>query len=176
MMSRLRLFRQTSGSAAAETALIAPLLLTLLFGGIEVGNYFLDEHALVKQVRDGARYASRLPLATSYTCPSTVSPAAETLIANVTKTGTVDGSGAPTARFSTAYWARNCAGVAQPVTVTIRCVPEDDYTGVWAEWPGDIPVVTVRAAVGYRSLLDTLGLPSASLCLRAESEIPAMGS
>ncbi len=175
MKTRLPFFRQTGGSAAAETALIAPLLLTMLFGGIEVGNYFLDEHAMVKQVRDGARYASRLPLPTNYTCPSTVSPAAETLIANVTKTGTVDGTG--TGRFDANYWTRNCPGVAKAVTVTIRCVPEDDYTGVWAEWEGDIPVVKVSAGVRYRSLLDTLGLPGApSLCLKAESEIPAMGS
>lgn len=173
-MSKLELFIGERGAAAAELALITPLLLTMLFGALELGNYFLDEHALVKQVRDGARYASRLPLEDNYTCPSTVDASAQTNISNVTRTGTVDGSG--TGRFTADYWTRTCTGVPQTLTVTIRCVDQNDYSGVWADWDGDIPVVTVSAAVDYRSLLGTLGLGDPSLCLRAESEIPVMGS
>ena len=174
MMGRFKLFRQTGGAAAAELALITPLLLTLLFGSVELGNYFVDEHALVKHVRDGARFASRMPLEDNYTCPNTVDPAAVTTIGNVVRTGTVDGTG--TGRFDTGYWDRSCPGTAATVDVTIRCVAEDEYEGIWTELPGDIPVVTVSAAVQYRSLLDTLGLGNPALCLRAESEIPVMGS
>ena len=32
---------------------------SLMFGAVELGNYFLNEHSLVKAVRDGARYAAR---------------------------------------------------------------------------------------------------------------------
>ncbi|RIX32441.1 TadE/TadG family type IV pilus assembly protein [Sphingomonas edaphi] len=166
--------RHTGGAAAAEMAMVLPFLLALLFGSAELGNYFLDEHGLVKQVRDGARYAARIPLETNYTCPGTVSPAAQSLITNVTQTGTVTGTGA--GRLNASYWARSCGGASQTVTITIRCVSKDDYDGIYQSLPGDIPVVKVSAAVGYRSLLGSLGLPTANACIRAESEAPVIGS
>ena len=46
-------------AAAAEMALVLPLLLTLMFGALEVGNYFMNEHTLLKAVRSGARFAAR---------------------------------------------------------------------------------------------------------------------
>ena len=54
MSARLRLNRCQSGVAAVEMALVAPLLLALLFGSVELGKYFLDQHVVVKAVRDGA--------------------------------------------------------------------------------------------------------------------------
>jgi hypothetical protein len=60
--------------------------------------------------------------------------------------------------------------------VTIRCVSEDDYSGIYSSLDGDIPVVKVSAAIGYRSVLGALGLPTANLCLRAESESAVIGS
>ena len=75
-------------------AMVLPLLLTVLFGSFEVGNYFLNQHAVTKAVRDGARYASRMTLDADYVCPSKVFDDAsyQTTIENVTKTGTVDGT------------------------------------------------------------------------------------
>ena len=175
MMGRFKLIRQTKGAAAAELALVTPLLLTLLFGGVELGNYFRDEHALVKQVRDGARYASRMPLEDNYPCPGTVDPAAQTAVANVIKTSTVDGTGTD-GRFDSNYWTRTCSGTPGTVTVTIRCVDKADYSGIYSELAGDIPVVKVSAALKYRSVLDRLGIADPDLCIKAESEIPAVGS
>jgi Flp pilus assembly protein TadG len=174
MMRIANPFSRNDGAAAVEMAMVLPFLLVLLFGSAELGNYFLDEHGLVKQVRDGARYAARIPLEANYTCPSTVSPTAQTLITNVTRTGTVTGTG--TGRFTAEYWGRNCGSATQTLTVTVRCVSNDDYDGIYSALPGDIPVVKVSAAVGYRSLLGSLGLPTANACLRAESEAPVIGS
>ena len=174
MMAARNPLAHDGGAAAAEMVLVLPLLLVLMFGSAEVGNYFLDEHGLVKQVRGGARYAARLPLEANYTCPSTVSAGAQTLIQNVTKTGTVTGTG--TGRFDTSYWTRNCGSGTQTLTITIRCVSNDDYDGIYQSLTGDIPVVKVSGAVGYRSVLGSLGLPTANLCLRAESEAPVIGS
>ena len=57
---RLRaLLASDDAAAAAEMALVVPLLVILMFGSFELGRYFLDEHVVVKAVRDGARYASR---------------------------------------------------------------------------------------------------------------------
>ncbi len=55
MRALRRLMGSNGGAAAAEMALVTPLLLIIMAGGLEVGNYFMDEHRLVKAVRDGAR-------------------------------------------------------------------------------------------------------------------------
>ena len=59
MMRRVSLGRDRKGSAAVEMALVTPLLLVIMFGSVEVGNFFYNEHLLTKAVRDGARYAAR---------------------------------------------------------------------------------------------------------------------
>ena len=157
-----------TGAAAAEMALVAPLLIAILLGSVETGNYFLSEHAVAKQVRDGARFASRLPLATNFTCPSTVINASP--IINVTKTGSIDG--AATGRFPASFWASACSPATQSVSVTLRCVPKASYSGVWAGFVTDIPVVKVSADVSYNSLF---GLSPSALCMHATSEAPVSG-
>ena len=57
------LLRGESGTAAAELALCLPMVMALMFGSFEAGNYMLTEHKVIKGVRDGARYAARLPFA-----------------------------------------------------------------------------------------------------------------
>src|SRR5690348_6628430 len=103
-MSRLPFLRDQSASAAVEMALVTPLLLALLFGSVELGNFFMSEHALEKQVRDGARYAARLPLAAAYSCPNVVfaDAGATNNIINVTETGAVSGTGFP--RWAPSIW------------------------------------------------------------------------
>jgi len=185
-MRRLgHLFRDRDASAAAEMALVFPMLLALMFGSVELGNFFVEQHAIEKQVRDGARFAARLAIAEDYSCssdPTTVfaDPDAENQIINVTKTGAVSGSGNP--RW-TDYWDRNCTAGAPTVTVNIRCVAKDDIdtdatgnTGIYTSLDGDIPEVTVSGAVKYQSVLGTLGFDTApNLCLRAESDAAVQG-
>ena len=49
MIRFLRLFlRDTAGVAAAELALMLPLLTLLLFGGMELSNLMWAEHQVVK--------------------------------------------------------------------------------------------------------------------------------
>ena len=168
------LIRNQSGAAAAEMMLVTPMLIILTFGSVELGNYFLTEHAVIKQVRDGARYASRLTLADDYTCAagsdlSTIfkDDDADTHIINVTKTGSVDGTAA--GRFDDDFWTA-CPGSADAVSVSIRCVDKADYGGIYTTLDGDIPVVTVRADVKYPSLFSALGFNAKNLCMHAESE------
>jgi Flp pilus assembly protein TadG len=173
--------RDNRGTAAAEMALVAPLLLALLFGSVELGNLFMDQHALEKQVRDGARFAARLAVSDAYSCPGSVfaDTDATDQIENVTKDGAVSGPGNP--RWGT-YWARNCSDGGATLAVTIRCVPKSDIdtggsgkTGVYTNLDGDIPVVTVAGAVKYRSVLAALGFDATNICLKAESEAAVVG-
>lgn len=182
MGMRRPLLLNHDASAAAELALVTPILFALMFGSLELGNFFNDEHALAKQVRDGARYASRMELAAAYSCPNTVfqDTDANTKIINVTKNGVVSGAGNP--RWSD-YWTRTCTGDNQTLTVSIRCVAKNQIdtgasgnTGIYTSLAGtDIPVVKVSGAVRYRSVLANLGFNTGNLCLRAESEAAVQG-
>lgn len=180
----LRSLRSRDGTAAVEMALVAPLLLALMFGSLELGNLFMDQHALTKQVRDGARFASRLELNSAYVCsadPATVFAASDATdqIIHVTKDGVVSGSGTP--RWGS-YWSRNCDDGDPTLTVTIRCVAKSDvdtdgsgFTGIYTGLNGSIPVVNVAGAVKYRSVLGTLGFDATDICLRAQSEAAVQG-
>jgi Flp pilus assembly protein TadG len=185
-MKGLIFLRDEGASAAVEMALVTPILLALLFGSVELGNFFMTEHAVEKGVRDGARYAARLPFAATYTCtsdPATVfaDPGATNNIINVTKTGAVSGTGFP--RLDASYWDRTCGTDTQTVTVSVSCVDKDNIdtentgnTGIYTGLSGTkIPVVTVSARVKYLSVLGTLGFKTTNLCLNAESKAALQG-
>lgn len=57
-----RFTRNRVGTAATEFALTLPLMLALIFGSMEAGHFFWTQHKIVKSVRDGARFASRLDI------------------------------------------------------------------------------------------------------------------
>ena len=158
--------------------MVLPMLVILMFGSIELGNYFLTQHAVTKQVRDGARYASRLTLAEPYTCAagsdlSTIfaDAAAGEKIVNVTKTGSVDGTAV--GRFPAEFW--NSCGDGDAVSISVRCVAEGTYAGIYSSLDGDVPVVTVSADVAYPSLFQTLGFDASDLCVQTESEAAVAG-
>ena len=174
MMVMHSLRTDQSAAAAAEMAMVLPFLVALMVGAIEVGNYFLNEHAVVNQVRDGARFASRLPLVDNYSCdPISLTSDAETQIINVTQTGSV--SGTATGRLISTIWDEPCGLATQAVDVSVRCVPVDTYPGIYRGLEGGIPVVKVSAALQYQSVLGQLGLDTSRLCLRGESEVPVVG-
>ena len=65
----------SNASAGAEMALMMPILFALIFTTFEGGNYMWTEHKVLKGVRDGARYAARLPFEYySCTSPTLVTP------------------------------------------------------------------------------------------------------
>jgi Flp pilus assembly protein TadG len=182
MLKRVHLYRDRKAAAAAELAMVTPLLLALLFGSAELGNFFADQHALEKQVRDGARFASRLEFNAAYACPDSVfqDPDWRAKVINVTKNGTVTGAGNP--RWTT-YWDRACTGTPNTVDVSFRCVPKtavatetNGPTGLYSTLAGTtIPVVKVSGSVRYRSVLGTLGLNLVDACLQAQSEAAVQG-
>lgn len=165
------LWADVRGAAAAEMALVTPLLITLMFGSMELGNYFLNAHAVAKSVRDGARYAGRLPIS-NYTCVSGNATGTitgmETEIKNLTRTGSINGLATP--RLS--YWT-----APSTITVSVRCVPKASYGGTFSPLIGDIPIVKVKADVPYAngSLFKYIGFTSVSLFVRSESEATVMG-
>ncbi|UXC91515.1 pilus assembly protein [Sphingobium sp. RSMS] len=161
-----RLFTCDRAAAAAEMALVTPLLIVLMFGSFEMGNYFLSEHVVAKAVRDGARYASRQSF-TNFSCPNSVNGGVVTSIQNVTRTGQVSTGG--TARL--AGWTNG-----NTVSVTLSCttITGGNYSGIYKGMT-NLPRVKVSATVPYRSLFYVLGFTRSSPQLVSESEATVQG-
>ena len=159
------LARDQHASPAAETAIALPILFALIFAPMELGNYFLSEHKVVKAVRDGARYAARRPFTDFVGCTPSTDVVDETR--NVTRTGIVATGGTP--RVSA--WTDPAS-----ISVTATCDSSGTYTGIYANpsAPG-VPVVTVSANVPYTPVLGQLGLTSTTLTLQASSEAAVTG-
>ncbi len=170
MRALYRLAAHRAGSAAAEMALVLPLLLLLLFGAFEVGNFFLSEHVVQKGVRDAARYASRVPLGdlTDPGCELATDPTVQTEIKEVARTGLPDGTGEVRLRD----WLDNdtVSVVLEPCNIT------NTYSGVFADFPDGVPVVTVSAAVPYQPFFGGFGLGPGTLTLHASSQAAVFGA
>jgi Flp pilus assembly protein TadG len=118
-MTRRRFFADASGAAAVEMALVTPMLLALMFGGLEAGHFFWNEHKAVEAVRNGARYASRQPIA--LLCANDATTIAN--IKNMTRTGTLSSTATPVV---TGWTSDN------QVTVTPLCAASDYLnTGIY---------------------------------------------
>ena len=159
------LIASENGAAAVEMALVPPLLLTLMFGSFELGNYFMDNHVVAKAVRDGARYASRQGFS-NMPCGGTATN--ETQIKTLVRTGSLTGV------------TPKLPGWTNPDTtifVTITCNTGNSYSdkGIYSGMTGGAPVVTVTAAVPYNSLFGAVGFNATNLTINARSQAPVMG-
>lgn len=154
-------------SAAVEMALVFPMLLILMFGSVELGNYFLNEHSLVKAVRDGARYAARQNFATSYPDCSTVDATTQTNIKNVVKYGYLSGTSVLTPNI-----------VDADITIATGCTTTaggQTLQGIYRGRTTGAQTVTVTATVAYRSVLRSFGFSGIGMNLNASSQAAVAG-
>jgi Flp pilus assembly protein TadG len=168
-------WRDNRGAAAAEMALVTPLLLVLMFGSFEVGKYFYDEHKLVKSVRDGARYAARQRF-TNYNCSTgnVLQP-----VIDETKMIVRKGSLTTTDVDLLPNW--DAAGTT--FSVTMSCVPTfsdagTNYpaSGIYAGMTGGGPSVTVTAKLPYQPAIGSaFGFSGLNLFLNASQHAAVAG-
>ena len=130
LSSLIRLTRDGRGNAVVEFALVLPLLLLLFAGISEIGRAYYQANAVEKGLRAGALFAGRndFPLTAQV----------RTMVANLVKTGTLDGSGP----YLVSGWADVNADLNIDDTLTF---PVDATT--------TIPVVRVTATVPFDPLL-----------------------
>ena len=148
-------------------ALILPLLVILMFGGLEAGYFLWNEHKVVKGVRDGARYAGRQGFSLVDCTNGTFSDAnVITRIKNLTRTGNINGTGTPVV----VGWDDN----ATEVTLSITC-NAGTTTGIYQSLAAGAPVVTVSGAVTYPTLFGPIVPGLQSVTLRAKSQAAVMG-
>jgi hypothetical protein len=160
-----RIMRNERGAAAVEFALCLPMMMALMFGSFEAGHFFWTEHKLVKAVRDGARYASRLKVEDLCDGASEVmSSDTEDLIQNVTATGMLSG-GSP----KVPGWDPD------DVTVTVGC-QSFVATGIYTGLGEAAPMVTVSTGgVTYPSLFAGLGFINSNIQMNAEASAAVVG-
>ncbi|WP_256325925.1 TadE/TadG family type IV pilus assembly protein [Sphingomonas sp. YR710] len=157
------------GTAAVEMALVTPLLIAVMLGSFEAGNFYLDSHVVAKAVRDGARYAARRAFANYSACSGAPGGTVVTDTRNIVRTGQLSGG---TARLP---------GWTDPATISISIscntagVGGVAYTGIYTGMATGAPVVTVSAAVPYQTLFGEAGFSSSTLTLRAESQAAVAG-
>ena len=165
-----RLTADRAGTAAAEMALVAPMLIVLMFGTFELGHYFLSEHVVQKSVRDAARYAARLPLTDYPSCTPTAG--AEQQIQKIARYGHPSPETSPSVINQRLQgWTAN-----DMTTVTVACDTSGTYTGIYTDFPGGVPIVTVSASVPYPSLFGMMGIPAPTLTLNARSQSAVFGA
>jgi Flp pilus assembly protein TadG len=172
--SLLRRFgRNERGAAAAEMALVTPLLLLIMAGGLEVGNYFMDEHRLVKAVRDGARYVARKDFTYFQNCDAapvdTVVPI-ENVVADTQ------------ALIRTSYLSGGTDQLSNwtggTISVTTRCSTGDgttNYAGIYKGMANGARKVEISASVNYLPVLAPFGFSLMGATLNAKQEAAVSG-
>ena len=155
------LYRDNSGAAAAEMALIIPLALALIFTTFEGAYYMICEHRVVKGVRDASRYAARLDLS-NYACPGGTFSGSTATVQNLARTGLLSGGSA-----AVSGW------VNSDVTIAVTCL--SGQSGIYAATGGNAPRVSVSTRVAYPSLMGSMGFTAATIYIGAAAQSPVIG-
>jgi len=173
MMRTRSIITNIRGAAAAEMAMVVPLLLAILIGSIELGSFFYNEHMLVKAVRDGARYAARQNFSYYDACSGapTGTVAAETRA--LVRKAVLSGGSDRIAQIDDAdiTLTTTCA-----TTATDLSSSTENMTGIYQGRASGAPVITVSASVGYVPIIGVpFGFSGVAINLNASQQAAVMG-
>ena len=159
--------KDRSGSAAAEMALVLPLLLVIMFSSLELGNYFMNEHTLVKAVRDGARFAGRQSFTNYTACNGSPGGTVVNDTRNVVMNGYLSGGSIITPNIE-----------ADDIEVETSCMTMaggQTMSGIYAGRTSGAQIVTVDARVDYRPVISVFGFTGIGVRLNAASQAAVTG-
>jgi Flp pilus assembly protein TadG len=146
-----RVLRDQNGSALIEFTIMAPLLLSLIFGMAEFGRFLYQYQMVLEGLRDASRYLARLD-ANDATNQSNA--------ANLATTGTIDGSGDP----------RVDGWEADDIDFDVTDV--DNTAGIY-RGPAEIEVIEVTTTFDYADVgfLSALGFDAISIDAAHEQRV-----
>jgi hypothetical protein len=150
-------------------ALVAPLLILIMFVAAETGRYFYQEHVLVKAVRDGSVFAARAPIDRFNCTTSTIDPTVVTNTRALVRTGGLSGQ-----TDLLPWWGATGASF----TMTLACTTAADgvtLAGLYTGNGGKVPVITISATLPYQPMLSTIGLARRTLNLNASQQAAVLG-
>jgi Flp pilus assembly protein TadG len=151
------------GAAAAEMAMVTPLLLLILFSCVELGRYFHNEHLVVKAVRDGARFAARHDFSSFDACSGSPTGDIVADTQNLVRTGLRTGGSAQLPDWG-----------AATITVTTTCstaAAGQSMTGIYTGRASGAPIVTVTAVVPYSPLFGSTVFGSLTLAATQQAAV-----
>ena len=154
------------GAAAAEMALLLPLMIVMLFTGLEAGHYMYQRHQVTKALRDGVRFAARQDF-NDMSCSSGASTAVVDATRNVTRTGQVASGGVsriPNWQATDITVLIDCTGVSSTV----------NQTGIYDSTRVGRKVV-VQTDFNYTPLFGGLGIVNNSFPLDNMQQATVMG-
>jgi len=161
------------GAAAAEMALMTPLLVLILTGAVEIGYYFYAEHRLVQGLRDAARYVGRQSFTEYDACTGSPSTAVVDNAKLLASKGSFN-SGDPDNLWG---WGET----GETFTVTMSCTTTATHAGTTETLSGiykgratGAPVVTITAKVPHRSVFAVYGF-ALPVWLNASQQVSVMG-
>jgi len=162
------LLKDKRGSASVELMLAMPLLLVLIVAPLEMGNYAMDEHALVKGVRDASLYVAHQDISKFNCATNTVDATVVATAKNIVRGGQ---TGTGNDRLN--GWSSGTT------TVTLNCVTQatdgTTLSGIYALNGGKVPIVEVTATVPYTAVLVNLGFRPSSITLSASQQATVQG-
>ena len=161
------LLRSTRGVAAVELAFLAPVLLILTFGSIDVVRALRDYNVVTKSLRDSGRFLSRVPIDCTQAAGSRIANNMQILARQMALTGQVGVSPSNAADRLVDYWSDETT-----VSIQVNCLsntPADGLCGAGVACRGEdvLPVVQVSADVAYVGIGISL-LQIANLRIRAD--------
>lgn len=175
MITRFALISNVRASAAAEMAMVIPLLLAIMLGSMELGNYFYNQHTLVKSVRDAARFAARQRMSNYTACTGSPQQAVIDDIKMVARKGHLDS----TANDLLPNWATATFTVTMDCKANLTDVGTGNNLalgGIYANVTNGAPAVLVGASLPYRSLTGGIfGFKTAGISLNANQKAAVMG-
>jgi len=175
MKTARHLLADEQANAAVEMVLVLPILLSIMMGAFELGNYFRSEHILLEGLRNGARYAARQSLSSYNGCSGTPAGTIEADTKNVVRSGSVAGG---TDRLP------NWTDAATTFTVTVSCsttAGSQTMSGIYRDFNNSTgtflgaPVVTVQAHLPYRSVLAKYGFTGIGMSINGSAQAAVMG-
>jgi len=182
-----RFLQNYSGNAGAEFALVLPILMLLLFGGIEIGRALHDFHVVNQTVRDAGRYLSRVP----YTCSgagigscTTCQSSGECGVCDfVDANGNTTGDYITNAKAlamtgDTSGGSNLLAAWTDPSSITIEMCSIDNSGGAFGGFYQDalaVPHVKVTAQVPFTFLFGELIAPDTTIDITLSHNIVAVG-
>ena len=161
------LLTDRSAAAAAEMALVLPLLLLIMFSSVELGNYFMNEHRLTESVRNGARFAARQSFMNYTACTGSPGGTVVTDTRAIVMNGYISGGTVITPNIK-----------ASDIAVSNSCKTDaggQTMTGIYAGRPDGAQIVTVAASVTYKPVLSAFGFTGIGFKLNAKSEAAVTG-
>jgi Flp pilus assembly protein TadG len=173
MMSPMALLACRRGAAAAEMALVTPLLVVILIGSVELGSYFYNEHILAKAVRDGARYAGRQNFSYYDACSGAPTGPVVAETRALVRTSLLAGG---SDRFADIEDGDIILTTRCETTATDLSSSTANMTGIYRGRATGAPVVTVQATVDYAPVIGApFGFSGVGIKLNASQQSAVMG-